>query len=157
MSVTKIIAATIKLTVPAGRAWAAARVGPKLRPYGLNVTAFCKDFNERTQKFSRDTPINVSITAYEDKTFEFTVKSPSTISYLKIVSGMESGSSSSRYQYVPHYVTAPSITLRHVYEIAKVQQADDYSRDVPLDYLSKSIIRTANKMGIKIVKDLHGK
>jgi large subunit ribosomal protein L11 len=110
--------------------------------------AFCKDFNARTQKFKADTPMAVTITAYKDNTFEFTVKSPSISWYLKKAAGIESGSSR------PGHVTATTLSLRHVYEIAKVKQSDPYLQNMPLESLSKSIIGTASSMGIKIVKDL---
>jgi hypothetical protein len=69
------VAATIRLTVPAGGARPAPPVGPALGQYRLNLMAFCKDFNARTQKYKPDTPIAVTITAFKDNTFEFTVKS----------------------------------------------------------------------------------
>ncbi|XVF16042.1 hypothetical protein REPUB_Repub09cG0207500 [Reevesia pubescens] len=71
------VAATIRLTVPAGGARPAPPVGPALGQYRLNLMAFCKDFNARTQKYKPDTPMSVTITAFKDNTFEFTVKSPS--------------------------------------------------------------------------------
>ncbi|XP_057434026.1 uncharacterized protein LOC130726741 [Lotus japonicus] len=149
MSIPKAVAATIRLTVPAGGARPAPPVGPALGQYRLNLMAFCKDFNARTQKFKPDTPMAVSITAYKDNTFEFTVKSPSVAWYLKKAAGVESGSGR------PGHVTASTVSLRHVYEIAKLKQTNDaHLHNMPLESLSKSIIGTASSMGIKIVKDL---
>ncbi|KAK2410187.1 54S ribosomal protein L19, mitochondrial [Trifolium repens] len=149
MSVPKAVAATIRLRVPAGGARPAPPVGPALGQCRLNLMAFCKDFNARTQKFKADTPMAVTITAYKDNTFEFTVKSPSISWYLKKAAGIDSGSSR------PGHVTATTLSLRrHVYEIAKVKQSDPYLQNMPLESLSKSIIGTASSMGIKIVKDL---
>lgn len=148
MSVPKAVAATIRLRVPAGAARPAPPVGPALGQYRLNLMAFCKDFNARTQKFKADTPMSVTITAYKDNTFDFTVKSPSVTWYLKKAAGIESGSTR------PGHVTATTLSLRHVYEIAKVKQSDPYLQNMPLESISKSIIGTASSMGIKIVKDL---
>ena len=148
MSVPKVVAATIRLRVPAGGARPAPPVGPALGQYRLNLMAFCKDFNARTQKFKPDTPMAVTITAYKDNTFEFTVKSPSVSWYLKKAAGIDLGSTR------PGHVTATSLSLRHVYEIAKVKQSDPYLQGMPLESISKSIIGTARSMGIKIVKDL---
>lgn len=142
------MSATIKLTVPAGAARPAPPVGPALGQYRLNLMAFCKDFNARTQKYKPDTPMAVKITAYKDNTFEFTVKSPSVTWYLKKAAGIESGSSR------PGHITASSIMLAHVYEIAKVKQADPGSQHKSLEAICKSIIGTANSMGIQVVKDL---
>jgi len=148
MSAAKAVAATIRLTVPAGGARPAPPVGPALGQYRLNLMAFCKDFNARTQKYKPETPMAVTITAYKDNTFEFTVKSPSVSWYLKKAAGVESGSGR------PGHVTASTLSVRHVYEIAKVKQSDPYLQNMPLESISKSIIGTASSMGIKIVKDL---
>ncbi|KAG5241556.1 hypothetical protein OIU85_008833 [Salix viminalis] len=142
------VAATIRLTVPAGGARPAPPVGPALGQYRLNLMAFCKDFNARTQKYKPDTPMSVTITAFKDNTFEFTVKSPSATWYLKKAAGIESGSGR------PGHVEASTVTLKHVYEIAKVKQSDPYCQYMSLESICKSIIGTANTMGIKVVKDL---
>ncbi|KAJ6824854.1 54S ribosomal protein L19, mitochondrial-like [Iris pallida] len=91
-AIRRPISATIKLTVPAGAARPAPPVGPALGQYRLNLMAFCKDFNARTQKYKPDTPMAVTITAFKDNTFEFVVKSPSVTWYLKRAAGIESGS-----------------------------------------------------------------
>ncbi|KAF8412414.1 hypothetical protein HHK36_000378 [Tetracentron sinense] len=142
------VAATIRLTVPAGAARPAPPVGPALGQYRLNLMAFCKDFNARTQKYKPDTPMAVNITAFKDNTFEFTVKSPSVTWYLKKAAGIESGSSR------PGHVVASVVTLKHIYEIAKVKQSDPYCQYMSLEAISKSIIGTAKTMGIKVQKEL---
>ncbi|KAL9679341.1 hypothetical protein QQ045_017199 [Rhodiola kirilowii] len=142
------VSATIRLTVPAGAARPAPPVGPALGQYRLNLMAFCKDFNARTQKYKADTPMSVTITAFKDNTFEFTVKSPKVSWYLKKAAGIESGSGRSGH------VVASTVTLKHVYEIAKVKQSDPFCQYMPLESICKSIIGTANSMGIKVVKEL---
>ncbi|KAJ6851916.1 54S ribosomal protein L19, mitochondrial-like [Iris pallida] len=147
-AIRRPISATIKLTVPAGAARPAPPVGPALGQYRLNLMAFCKDFNARTQKYKPDTPMAVTITAFKDNTFEFVVKSPSVTWYLKRAAGIESGSGR------PGHVVASSITLTHVYEIAKMKQSDPNCQYMSLEAICKSIIGTANTMGIQVVKDL---
>ncbi|KAK4493377.1 hypothetical protein RD792_017727 [Penstemon davidsonii] len=142
------VAATIRLRVPAGGAKPAPPVGPALGQYRLNLMAFCKDFNARTQKYKPETPMSVTITAFTDNTFEFTIKSPSVSWYLKKAAGVESGSSR------PGHVTASTVTVKHVYEIAKIKQGDPYCQYMSLESISKSIIGTANSMGIKVQKEL---
>ncbi|KAL3845037.1 hypothetical protein ACJIZ3_002440 [Penstemon smallii] len=142
------VAATIRLRVPAGGAKPAPPVGPALGQYRLNLMAFCKDFNARTQKYKPETPMSVTITAFTDNTFEFSIKSPSVAWYLKKAAGVESGSSR------PGHVTASTVTLKHVYEIAKIKQGDPYCQYMSLESISKSIIGTANSMGIKVQKEL---
>ncbi|KAJ3682406.1 hypothetical protein LUZ60_014979 [Juncus effusus] len=142
------VLATIRLTVPAGGARPAPPVGPALGSYRLNLMAFCKDFNARTQKYKPDTPMAVNLTAYKDNTFEFTVKSPSVTWFLKKAAGIESGSGR------PGHVSVTEIGLRHVYEIAKIKQADPFKKHLSIEAICKSIIGTANSMGIQVVKDL---
>ncbi|WVZ55416.1 hypothetical protein U9M48_006076 [Paspalum notatum var. saurae] len=110
--------------------------------------AFCKDFNARTQKYKADTPMQVTLTAYTDKTFEFVVKSPSVSWFLKTAAGIETASGLAGHSVVS------SLTLRHVYEIAKLKQSDPFCKHLAIEALCKSIIGTANSMGIEIVKDL---
>ncbi|PQQ15310.1 54S ribosomal protein L19 mitochondrial [Prunus yedoensis var. nudiflora] len=75
-------------------------------------------------------------------------KSPSVSWYLKKATGLDSGSSR------PKHMVASELSVRHLYEIAKVKQSDSYCQYMPLESICKSIIGTANSMGIKIVKDL---
>jgi large subunit ribosomal protein L11 len=144
----KPVLATIRLIVPAGAARPAPPVGPALGFYRLNLMAFCKDFNARTQKYKADTPMQVTLTAYKDSTFEFVVKSPSISWFLKKAAGIETTSGR------PGHNMVSSLTLRHVYEIAKLKQADPFCKHTSIETLCKSIIGTANSMGIEIVKDL---
>nr|XP_009780485.1 PREDICTED: 54S ribosomal protein L19, mitochondrial-like [Nicotiana sylvestris]XP_016510995.1 PREDICTED: 54S ribosomal protein L19, mitochondrial-like [Nicotiana tabacum] len=110
--------------------------------------AFCKDFNARTQKFKPGTPMAITISAFKDGTFKFTVKSPSVTWYLKQATGIELGSGR------PGHVTTSTLTLKHVYEIAKIKQSDLFCQYMPLESICKSIIGTSNSMGIKVQKEL---
>ncbi|KAL6274235.1 hypothetical protein ACE6H2_024927 [Prunus campanulata] len=138
---------TIRVTAPAGAA-TPQPLSKGLGQYRMNMMAFCKDFNAQTQKFKPDIPMSVTLTVFKDNTYEFTVKSPSVSWYLKKATGVDSGSSR------PKHVVASELSVRHLYEIAKVKQSDPYCQYMPLESICKSIIGTANSMGIKIVKDL---
>ncbi|KAF5188530.1 50S ribosomal protein L11 [Thalictrum thalictroides] len=85
------VTATIRLTVPAGAARPASPVGPDLGQYRLNLMAFCKDCNVRSHKYKANTPMVVTITTFKDNTFDFTVKSPLVIWYLKKKTDIDSG------------------------------------------------------------------
>ncbi|XP_027127463.1 54S ribosomal protein L19, mitochondrial-like [Coffea eugenioides] len=138
------VAATIRLTVPARGARRAPPVRPALGQYKLNLMAFCKGFKAKIQKYKPDTPMADAIIAFKDNTFEFTIRSPSVTWYLKKAAGLEKGSGR------PGHMMAFSLTLKHVYEIAKVKQQDPYCQYMPLESICKSIIGTANAMGIKV-------
>ncbi|KFK30186.1 hypothetical protein AALP_AA7G229100 [Arabis alpina] len=145
---TRPIAARIRLRIPAGAAKASPPIAPALGPYRLNTVAFCKDFNARTQKYKPDTPLSVTLTAYKDYSFDYIVKSPSVSWYIKKAAGVVKGSTR------PGHVTVTTLSVRHVYEIAKVKQSDPFCQYMPLKSICKSIIGTAKSMGIEIVKDL---
>ncbi|KAI3668889.1 hypothetical protein L6452_40106 [Arctium lappa] len=142
------VVATVRLTVPAGGAKPGPPVGPAIGQYRLNIMAFCKDFNAKTQKFKPDTPIAATVKVFKDNRFELSVRSPSVTWYLKKAAGIESGSR------MPGHVVASKLTLKHIYEIAKVKQSDPYCQYMSLEAISRSIIGTANSMGIKVVKEL---
>lgn len=147
-TVRRAVSATIRLTVPAGAARPAPPVGPALGQYRLNLMAFCKDFNARTQKYKADTPMSVKITAYKDNTFEFTVKTPTVSWYLKKAAGVELASD------YPGKIVSSTLTVKHVYEIAKVKQSDPGCQHLSLEAICKSVMGTARSMGFQIVKEL---
>ncbi|KAL9245714.1 hypothetical protein vseg_019334 [Gypsophila vaccaria] len=144
----KPIATTIKLIVPAGAAKPAPPVGPALGQARLNLMAFCKDFNARTQKYKAETPMSVKITAYKDSTFEFTVKSPSTSWYLKKAAGVDTASGRAGH------AVASSVSVKHVYEIAKVKVNDPGCGHLSVESVAKSVVGTAKSMGILVVDRL---
>ncbi|XP_066357836.1 large ribosomal subunit protein uL11m-like [Miscanthus floridulus] len=147
--VRKPVLATLRLIVPAaGAARPGQPISPALGSYRLNLMAFCKDFNARTQKYKADTPMHVTVTADKDNTFDFVVKSPPVSWFLKKAAGIETASGLAGHRNVS------SLTIRHVYEIAKLKQADPFCKHMSLEALCKCIIGTANSMGIVIVKDL---
>ncbi|XP_076945142.1 large ribosomal subunit protein uL11m-like [Bidens hawaiensis] len=142
------VAATVRLTIPAGGARPGPPVGPAIGQYKVNLMAFCKDFNARTQKYKPDAPIAATVTVFKDNTFELSVRSPAVSWYLKKAAGIESGSG-----WAGHAM-ASMITLKHVYEIAKVKQGDPNCQYMSLEAICKSIIGTAKSMGIKVEKEL---
>lgn len=146
--VRKPVMATVRLTIPAGAARPGPPVGAILGQLKLNLMAFCKDFNARTQKYKPDTPMAVSLIAYKDQTFDYVIKSPKVSWFLKQAAGVESASSR------PGHVVASSVTLKHVYEIATIKKDDPGCKHLPVESICKSIIGTAKSMGISVVKDL---
>ncbi|XP_076908360.1 uncharacterized protein LOC143565202 [Bidens hawaiensis] len=142
------VAATVHLTIPAGGARPGPPVAPAVGQYKVNLMAFCKDFNARTQKYKAEALIAATVTVFKDNMFELSVRSPPVTWFLKKAAGIESWSGR------PSHVVASTITLKHVYEIANVKQADPYCQYMSLEAISKSVIGTAKSMGIKVHKDL---
>lgn len=142
------VSALIRLTVLAGQAKPVAPVGPALGQHRLNIMAFCKDFNARTQNIKPDVPMSVIVTAYKDNSFVFTVKSPSVSYFLKKAAGLQLASRKPGHQIVGQ------VTVKHVYEIAKIKQTDPLCQYLSLEAICKSIMGTARSMGIEVVKEL---
>ena len=114
----KKITGYIKLQVPAGKANPSPPIGPALGQRGLNIMEFCKAFNAQTQSLEPGMPIPVVITAFADRTFAFTTKTPPTSYLLKRAAGLEKGDKT------PGRTLAGKVTLAQVREIAGQKMAD---------------------------------
>ncbi len=133
--------AKIKLQIPAGAANPSPPVGPALGQHGLNIMAFCKEFNARTMD-QKGMIIPVIITAYADRSFTFITKTPPAAVLLLKAAKLEKGSG------VPNRTKVGSISMAQVEEIAKLKQPDLTAKD--LDAAMRSIMGTARSMGIEI-------
>jgi large subunit ribosomal protein L11 len=138
----KEITAVIKLQIPAGAANPAPPVGPALGQAGVNIMAFCKEFNARTQKDSGNI-LPVVITVFKDKSFTFITKSPPAASLLKKAAGIASGSKT------PNKDKAGKVTRKQVMEIVKLKKNDLNARTEEAGF--RIIAGTARQAGIEIV------
>ncbi len=137
----KKVKAVIKLQIEAGKATPAPPVGPALGQHGVNIMAFCKDYNERT-KSQAGSIVPVEITVYEDRSFSFVTKTPPASDLLKKSLGIEKGSGT------PGRQSAGTLSRSKLYEIAKLKMKDLNARDV--EAAAKIIEGTARSMGIKV-------
>jgi large subunit ribosomal protein L11 len=137
----KKIKAIIKLQIEAGKATPAPPVGPALGQQGVNIMAFCKDYNDQT-KSQAGSIVPVEITVYEDRSFTFITKTPPASNLLKKALKLEKGSGTTGQQVIG------TITKEKVKEIAKIKLKDLNAMDV--DHASKIIEGTARSMGIKV-------
>lgn len=137
----KEIVATIKLQIPAGQANPAPPVGPALGQNGVNIMAFCKEFNAATQKQAGDI-LPVVITVYKDKTFAFITKSPPAAILLKKAANIAAGSKE------PNKTKVAKLTKKQVMDIVKVKMKDLNARTEEAAY--KTLIGTARQMGIEV-------
>jgi large subunit ribosomal protein L11 len=138
----KKVRAVVKLQIQAGKATPAPPVGPALGQHGVNIMAFCKDYNERT---SRDAGsiVPVEITVYEDRSFTFVLKTPPAADLLKKAAGVEKGSATQKREKVG---TVPRAEVR---KIAEIKMRDLNASD--LEAAERMIEGTARSMGIEVV------
>jgi large subunit ribosomal protein L11 len=133
----------IKLQIPAGSANPAPPVGPALGQHGVNIMQFCKAFNEATkQKEGIILPVIISV--YEDRSFDFIVKTPPVSFLLKRAANLAKASSQAGKDIIGE------VTKEQVYEIAKEKMPDLNTRD--LDQAAKIVEGTARSCGIKVSK-----
>ena len=137
----KEIVAQIKLQIPAGQANPAPPVGPALGQQGVNIMAFCKEFNATTQKQAGDI-LPVVITVYKDKSFTFITKSPPAAILIKKALGIAAGSKE------PNKVKVGTLTKKQVADIVKIKMKDLNARDEAA--ACKIIAGTARQMGVEV-------
>jgi len=138
----KKVTGQIKLQIPAGQANPAPPVGPALGQHGVNIMAFCKEFNAAT-KSQAGMVIPVVISVYQDKSFTFITKSPPASILLKKAAGIASGSKS------PNKDKVGKVTLKQVREIAKLKASDLNATNE--EAACRVIAGTARSMGIEVL------
>lgn len=133
--------AKIKLQIPAGAANPSPPVGPALGQHGLNIMAFCKEFNARTQD-QKGMIIPVVITVYADRTFSFITKTPPAAVLIMKAAKLEKGSGE------PNRNKVGKLTHAQIEEIARLKMPD--LNAASLEAAIKSIAGTARSMGVEI-------
>jgi len=140
---SKLVKTILKLQIPAGQANPAPPVGPALGQHGVDIQGFCTQFNEAT-KDKRGDIIPVEITVYEDRSFDFKLKTPPAAELLKKAAGIKKGSGS------PLKEKKGKVTKRQVQEIAEIKMPDLNAADI--EGAMRIIEGTARQMGIQIEK-----
>ncbi|HEX4646091.1 MAG TPA: 50S ribosomal protein L11 [Verrucomicrobiae bacterium] len=138
----KKITGQIKLQIPAGQANPAPPVGPALGQHGVNIMAFCKEFNAATKE-QVGLVIPVVITVFQDKSFTFITKSPPASVLLKKAAGITSGSAT------PNKDKVGKVTRKQVLDIVKMKNKDLNSTSEEAGY--RVVAGTARSMGIEVV------
>jgi len=139
----KKVTGEIRLQLPAGAANPAPPVGPALGAKGVNIAAFCKEFNAKTQdKAGMILPVVISV--YADRSFSFITKSPPAPILLKKAAGLAKGAQT------PGKETVGSVTRKQIDEIVKTKWEDLNTDDE--DAVARMIMGTAKNMGIKVEK-----
>jgi large subunit ribosomal protein L11 len=130
----------VKLQIPAGKANPAPPVGTALGPQGINIMAFCKEFNARTQ--GQDAILPAEITIYADKTFTFMLKTPPAAFLLKREAGVEKGSGA------PNRNKVGSVTKAQVRKIAELKMPDLNTESI--ESAMAMIAGAARSMGLEV-------
>jgi large subunit ribosomal protein L11 len=152
----------VKLIVPAGGASPSPPIGPALGArvcesivfalvqkhltmiQGVKSIDFCKEFNARTSMYSQGVPLPVNITIRPNRTFTFDIKTPSTAYLLMKAAGIEKGSG------IHGTTSAGKISLKHIWEVAKIKQKDAKLQGLELESICKSVVGTAKTLGLEV-------
>ena len=132
----------IKLQVPAGAASPSPPVGPALGQHGLNLMDFCNAFNARTNDTEKGLPVPVVITIYEDKSFDFIVKTTPASILIKKAAGLEKGSGT------PNSLKVGQVTRAQLEEIAKIKDPDLTAAN--MDAAVRTLEGSARSAGIEV-------
>ncbi len=137
----KKITKTLKLQVPAGKATPAPPLGPALGQAGVNIGEFVNQFNERTRD-QMGSKVSVVLNAYDDRSFDFEIKTPPVTSLILKAAGVEKGSGK------PNTSKAGTITKAQLREIAEIKMPDISAHDI--EAAMKIVSGSCRSMGIKI-------
>lgn len=139
----KKVKAMVTLQITAGKANPAPPIGPALAQHGINLMAFCKEYNARTSARMGEI-IPAEITIFTDGSFKFELKSPPTTYLIKKAAGIDKGSATA------HTVKVGKITKKQVREIAEIKLNDMNTRDINSAMLQ--IEGSARQMGVEVVE-----
>ena len=138
----KKIANILKLQIPAGGANPSPPVGPALGQVGVNIMDFCNAFNNETKDAEKGLPLPVVINVYEDKSFDFVIKTPPAAVLIRKALGIDKGSGE------PNREKVGKLTRNQLEEIAKTKELDLNANDI--DAAVNIIAGTARSMGVEV-------
>lgn len=150
-TVEKVQHGILRTNIPAGMAAAGPPLGPMLGQRGINIAAFCKDFNERTKDIKEGIPLPTRVFVHPDRSYEIEIYKPPAIYFLKQAAGIQRGA-----MKVGHEVSG-KITLKHIYEIAKIKIEDPPLQVRTLEGICLMLCGIARSLGLEVVKNLDAK
>ena len=140
----KKVAKVVSLQVPAGAANPSPPVGPALGQAGVAIMDFCNQFNDKTKDMEKGTPCPVIISVYEDRSFDFVIKTPPASYYIMKHAGLKKGSST------PSNDVVGKIKKSQIKQIAEAKMVDLSANDI--DQAMKIIEGSARSMGVEVVE-----
>ena len=144
----KKVTGFVKLQLPAGKASPSPPVGPALGQHGINIMAFCKDFNARTAS-QENMIIPVVITVYSDRSFTFVLKTPPASVLLKKAAGLATNKKPGSGSKEPNKIKVGKVTKKQLEELAKQKMGD--MNTTLVESAMRNLAGTARSMGIDIV------
>ena len=142
---SKVVKQVIKMTIASRKAAPSPPVGPRLGQMGVNIMQFCKEFNAATQHYREGVPVTTKIIAYGDRSSKFAIRSPPVSYLLKRAAGVEKGAEN------PSHEVVGKVSVKHVYEIAKIKLADKHMKHLSMEAVCRGIVGTAKSCGIEVV------
>ncbi|CAF1125936.1 unnamed protein product [Didymodactylos carnosus] len=137
------------LTIPAQQASPAPPLGPILGQHSLNIAQFCKDFNDRTKDYKEGIPLPCHVYVKPDRSYELVFYSPETDYLLKQAAGLK------RSALKPGEEPGGRISVRHIYEIARIKIQDEPYQGLPLETICRDLVYRAQVLGIEVVKTIN--
>lgn len=129
----------------AGKATPSPPIGPALGARGVKAIDFCKEFNARTAHIQPGVPVPTLITVQPDRSFSFIIKTPPVAYFLKQTAGIELGAAK------PGHQVTGTISLKHIYEIAKIKKTDEHMNHLPLESIARMVVGSARSLGIQVI------
>ena len=142
----KKVSGIVKLQLAAGKASPAPPVGPALGPHGINIMAFCKEFNAKTQ--GSDMIIPVVLTVYSDRSFSMLLKTPPTSVLLKKAAGLATSKKPGAGSKEPNKTKVGKVSMKQVRELAEQKMSDMNCTDI--ESAMRTVKGTARSMGIDV-------
>lgn len=137
----------LHVDIPAGMASSAPPLGSQLGQRNINIENFCKDFNKRTANLKEGIPLPCRVKVHSDRTYDLVIHKPSTVYYLKQAAGIQKGR-------IKKGELAGKITLKHLYEIAKIKMEDPCNALLSLQQMCQMMVGIARTCGIEIVREI---
>ncbi|XP_020288054.1 39S ribosomal protein L11, mitochondrial [Pseudomyrmex gracilis] len=137
----------LRTNIPAGLASAAPPLGSQLGQRNINIANFCQDFNKRTANIKEGIPLPCRVKVNSDRSYELTIHKPPATYYLKQAAGIQKGRQRKGE-------VAGKITLKHLYEIAKIKSEDPPMALHDLETICKMMVGVARSCGIEVVREL---